>query len=50
MKLTLSVKQLENFKRGGFLPALVATALAIASVLGTIYNSYQNKKANDQLI
>jgi len=49
MKLTLSVKQLENFKKGGFLPALVATAPAIASVLGTIYNSYQNKKANDQL-
>ena len=48
MKLTLSVKQLENFKEGGFLPALVAAA--IASVLGTIYNSYQNKKANDQLI
>lgn len=50
IKLKLSSKQLQHFKQGGFLPALVAAAPAVASVLGTIYNSYQNKKANDRLV
>ena len=50
VKLKLSVKQVQHFKQGGFLPALIAAAPAVASVLGTIYNSYQNKKANNRLV
>jgi len=46
VKLKLSTAQLQHFKQGGFLPAL----LAAASVLGTLYNSYSNKKANDRLV
>lgn len=48
--ITLTAAQLGKIKRGGFLPALLAAAPVIASVLGTIYNSYSNKKANDRLI
>src|SRR6266576_2762824 len=50
--IKLSVAQLKNIKSGGFLPiaALLAAAPAVASVLGTIYNSYVNKKTNDQLV
>jgi hypothetical protein len=50
VKLKLSAKQVQHFKQGGFLPALIAAAPAVASVLGTIYNSYQNKKANNRLV
>lgn len=50
LKIKLSAKQVQHLKTGGFLPALVAGIPAIASVLGTIYNSYQNKKANDRLV
>jgi hypothetical protein len=50
LKIKLSAKQVQTFKTGGFLPALIAGIPAIASVLGSVYNSYQNKKANDRLV
>jgi hypothetical protein len=50
IKIKLSTKQVQHFKSGGFLPALLAGVPALASVLGTVYNSYQNKKANDRLV
>lgn len=57
LTLKLSLKQIkylrDNNRTGGFLPALIAAAPTIAA-LGTlassVYNSYQNKKANDRLI
>jgi len=48
--IKLSGAQINKIKTGGFLPALIAAAPAVAAVLGTIYNSYSNKKANDRLI
>jgi hypothetical protein len=48
--IKLAETQLKKIKSGGFLPALIAAAPAVASVLGTIYNSYNNKKTNDRLI
>ena len=48
--IRLSSAQLKHIKSGGFLPALLAAVPAVASILGTIYNSYSNKKTNDQLI
>jgi hypothetical protein len=50
LKIKLSAKQVQTFKTGGFLPALIAGIPAIASVLGSVYNNYQNKKANDRLV
>jgi len=53
IKLKLSAKQLKYLKSGGFLPTLLATAPAIAalgSLASNVYNSYQNKKANDKLV
>ena len=50
MKIKLSAKQIQHFKTGGFLPALLAAAPVVASVLGTIYNSYENKKTNNRLV
>lgn len=53
IKLKLSVKQLQHYKQGGFLPALLAAVPAIAtlgSMASNVYNAYQNKKTNDRLI
>lgn len=46
--ITLSSAQLSKVKSGGFLPALIAAAPAIASVLGTIYNAYTTKKGTEK--
>src|SRR6266576_3459259 len=48
--IRLSSAQLKHIKWGGFLTALLAAVPAVASILGTIYNSYSNKKTNDRLI
>ena len=53
IKLKLSSKQVQHFKQGGFLPALIAAAPAIAalgSLATNIYSAYNNKKTNDRLI
>lgn len=49
----ISVQQLSEFKEGGFLPALLAAAPAIAAVGSLVtsgINAYNNKKANDRLV
>jgi hypothetical protein len=50
VKLKLSSKQVKQCREGGFLPALIAGVPAITSLLASVYNSYQNKKANDRLV
>lgn len=51
--IKLTLKQIKRVKVGGFLPALLAAAPAVAAVgslISSAVNTYNNKKANDKLV